>query len=336
MSWLSGWSSRQKIIIDHTKVDADCTSFPVKIIIPSTNPVISTAKADGTDIRFTSANGSTLLPFEREIHDAAQQIAVYHVKVPLVSSTADTEIYIYYGNSSAADASTPNDVWDSNYSMVLHMDPSLTDSTVNANDLTNYGTVAGLGSDGHYRVFDGSNDYLYRYSINSMWTTYFTSEIFIKTTDGAGMLWQINRSSSTFYKEALFLIASSGKLYFWDHDGSYGYNVYSNSTVNNGAWRTVGFSKNSTSGKFYIDGAVNRSVSGGHNVVYNNKYFAIGKDYRDNTNFLSCSMGEFRISKVTRSDAWVKATNATLTNTLLSFSEEEVLKSTTMMLAFNF
>jgi len=157
---LIGWSKRQKLTIDCDKIDADLSNFPVKVIIPSGNALFDTAEDDGADVRFTSSDGRTLLKFEREVHDATEEIAVYHVKIPSVSSTSDTEFYIYYGNSNASDASSPNDVWDSNYKLVMHMGPSLEDSTSNGNDGTNYGTTRGLASDGYYRSFDGTNDYI--------------------------------------------------------------------------------------------------------------------------------------------------------------------------------
>ncbi len=136
MAFLAGWSKRQKLTIDHTQVDDELTDFPVKVIVSSDNPLFDTAKSDGSDVRFTSADGTTLLDFEREVHDDTNSIAVYHVKIPLVSSTSDTEIYLYYGNASATDASSPTSVWDSDYVLVMHMDDSLEDSTSNGNRVT--------------------------------------------------------------------------------------------------------------------------------------------------------------------------------------------------------
>jgi len=81
MAWLTGWTYRKKITIDETKVDADLTDFPVLVKLTSTNFDFSKARSDGYDIRFTSSDGTTLLKYERERHDATNQVAEYWVKI---------------------------------------------------------------------------------------------------------------------------------------------------------------------------------------------------------------------------------------------------------------
>jgi len=58
-----------------------------------------------------------------------------------ISSSVDTTIYLYYGNSDALDISNATDVWDSNYRSVWHLESTsdLLDSTTNDNDGTNNG-----------------------------------------------------------------------------------------------------------------------------------------------------------------------------------------------------
>ncbi|MDP3013102.1 MAG: hypothetical protein Q8M92_02585, partial [Candidatus Subteraquimicrobiales bacterium] len=53
-----GWTSGQKITIDHTKVAGDLENFPVMIqITDQNNPVFTSAQADGDDILFNSSDG---------------------------------------------------------------------------------------------------------------------------------------------------------------------------------------------------------------------------------------------------------------------------------------
>lgn len=114
MAWLADYTKRKKITIDNTKVDATLTDFPVRVFLDEDADIGASARSDGFDIRFTSSNGTTLLKYEREDFAIATNKATgnFFVKVPSVSSSADTEIYIYYGKSDATDGAIPRGVSD--------------------------------------------------------------------------------------------------------------------------------------------------------------------------------------------------------------------------------
>ncbi|PIQ07034.1 MAG: hypothetical protein COW72_01295, partial [Candidatus Nealsonbacteria bacterium CG18_big_fil_WC_8_21_14_2_50_37_10] len=88
----------------------------------------------------------------RERHDQANSLAEYWVKVPSVSGTVNTEFYIYYGNSGAADGADPTAVWDANFKGVWHLkdktSTTIGDSTTNANDGTKYAVNEPIEVDG--------------------------------------------------------------------------------------------------------------------------------------------------------------------------------------------
>ncbi len=104
-SWLDGWTYRKKITIDHDDIDATLTNFTTLVKLTDANFNFAHAESDGIDIRFTSADGKTLLPFEREFHGEylSSNLADYFVQIPSVSSSEDTYFYMYYGNDSAED-----------------------------------------------------------------------------------------------------------------------------------------------------------------------------------------------------------------------------------------
>ena len=115
MAFLSGWSYRKKITIDNTYVDSDLTDFPVLVNFASDADIGANALSSGNDIRFTSSDGTTLLKYEREAFAVSGSASgTFWVKVPTVAGSADTEIYLYYGNSGASDGADKNNVWDSN------------------------------------------------------------------------------------------------------------------------------------------------------------------------------------------------------------------------------
>lgn len=339
MGTLGGWSKRQKLTIDHTQVDDELTDFPVKVIVSSDNPLFYTAKSDGSDVRFTAADGETLLKFEREVHDTTEKIAVYHVKIPSVSSTSDTDFYLYYGNASASDASSPNDVWDSNYKLVMHMGSSLEDSTSNSNDGTNYGTTLGLASDGYYRSFDGVDDYIQVADSPSLHITEaITIQAMVNPT-----AYLANGTVCTKNRSYYLQVNSDGKIAvytYWNNNGSMGDSTYtySTSTVPLNTWTHIAFVEQ-TDGtrKIYINGIVDKSTVAETGIWASIDPLGIGMERQvegTSSRPFKGSIENVNVSSTARSDAWIKATSASLHDELLTFGSEE--PAVTMMLAFNF
>lgn len=98
----------------------------------------------------------------------AASIAEAYVRIPTLSSSTDTDIYMYYGNPSASDQSNPNGAWDSNYKMVQHLNNGITssstdDGTSNNNNgekivSTKPNEIAGKMNKA--QDFDGTSDYI--------------------------------------------------------------------------------------------------------------------------------------------------------------------------------
>jgi len=108
---LPGWNYRRPITIDNTQNSSVLTDYQVKITLDSTNFDFSKAKSDGSDIRFTDKDGSTLLSYWIESWDATNQQATIWVKVPSIPASSTKTIYIYYGNPSATSESNVDAVF---------------------------------------------------------------------------------------------------------------------------------------------------------------------------------------------------------------------------------
>jgi len=133
------------ITIDHTKVGStDHTDFP--LLFSGTYSYLATIanggkveNASGYDIGFYSDSAlTTKLDWEIETWDPATGVINAWIRVPTVSHTSDTVIYIGYSDSSiTTDQSNHGGVWDANYGAVYHLKSTGTlgtDSTSNAND----------------------------------------------------------------------------------------------------------------------------------------------------------------------------------------------------------
>lgn len=82
-SWYDpGWQCRKSITIDHTKVSADLTGFPVLISVTDSDLALK-AQSNGYDILFTDSSGSIRLSHEIESYDSGDLVA--WVNVPSLS-----------------------------------------------------------------------------------------------------------------------------------------------------------------------------------------------------------------------------------------------------------
>jgi hypothetical protein len=120
----TSWVYRKRISTDHTKVDDNLSNFPVLINLPSDPDLAAHAQGDGDDILFTSADGTTRLSHEIESFSAGTGQLIAWVKVPVLSSSTDTDIYMYYGNPGCGAQENATDVWDNSFKMVQHLDDS--------------------------------------------------------------------------------------------------------------------------------------------------------------------------------------------------------------------
>ena len=159
----TNWSYRKAITISHAKVSgsSNLTNFPVLISLASDSNLASSAQANGNDILFTDATGTTKLNHEIERYVSSTGQLIAWVQVPTVSTTSDTVIYLYYGNASATNQQNGTGVWDSNYAGVWHLPNGTTlsasDSTSNQNNGTASNATAASGEIDGAASFNGTS-----------------------------------------------------------------------------------------------------------------------------------------------------------------------------------
>ena len=176
------WQFRKQITIDSTKIAATLTDFAV-LVSRTDADLLASAQADGDDILFTSADGTTKLSHEIESwNDIPGKLAAW-VKVPNLSSSTDTTLYMYYGNAAAANQENVAGTWRAEYKAVYHLHDDSSDSTSNNNDCTNEGSTNAAGRIADAQEFDGVDDILRcgsNASIDDIWNGGGTMSVWLE------------------------------------------------------------------------------------------------------------------------------------------------------------
>lgn len=93
------------------------------------------------DIKFTLADCNTELDHQIEHYNRNTGELVVWVKVPTLFGSSNTNIHLYYGNSTISSNSSSNSTWNTNYETVYHFNRNnFNDATTNNNDANNGGS----------------------------------------------------------------------------------------------------------------------------------------------------------------------------------------------------
>ena len=171
------------------------------------------------------------------------------------------------------------------------------------NDVTHHNGSDGISSFN----FGGSVDYL---TLNSppfnnfpSGTSNYTIVMKIDGSASASKQYLINygRSSSGFNGEFIFHKPSNGKIGLWDYFNGYGFSesgsaALSNSSLSSNSWNHVVFVKSGTSGKFFFNGVLDRSITAAKNVnTFRNSFFYVGGDVRDSNDWFNGKISRLKI-----------------------------------------
>jgi len=354
MAWLSGWDNRIKLTIDHSKVDADLSHFPVTVILSSTHGDCVfdelTSDANRLKIAFTKSDGTTQLYGEIEKWDDANESAVIHVSASgwSISSSADTDFYMYYDVDHADNStyigdidSTPaQSVWDADFKLVMHMADATTSSVKDSTSNNNNGTkiaanepIEAAGKVGQGQDYDGSNDRItVPHNAVLDFTTNFTLEIIPKPDD----LNQTNRYCFTKYEKYGIIFEYVDDTYELYTSGVTGDNPRTDSAlvVADTNYHHLGYKYDGTTFSKFFDGTIT-DYTKSFELATSTNQLSIGASSSGGGVYLGI-LDEIRLSSSARSDAWVKATYNTLWDTLLTYGSEEVSVGNAIFFGCNF
>jgi hypothetical protein len=312
----SSWSDRKPITINASQVNGtgSHTDFPILINLTSDTGLSANAQADGDDILFTSSDGMTKLDHEIEVYTTGTGALRAWVKIPSLSTSVNTVIYMYYGNSGATNQQNVNGVWSNSYAAVYHMDESgasETDGTSNGNNAVFGGTMPNVvtGKIGSAHNFNGSSDYAEAPDSASLdITSAITLSAWINP-DTIGAYERIVAKSNTAdvtpwtYYGLLFDGDVDLRMEITDGGAQFSHEGTTDITTGGGWFYTTATYDGSNLSLFH-NGNANGSTAHTGSIDTNNMPLSIGRsgfaaDYFDG------QIDEVRVSSVARSATWI-------------------------------
>jgi hypothetical protein len=360
------WEYRKKITTSlDTVISSDLTDFPYLVSFTDSD-LTKTTESDGTDIIFTASDGTTELAYEIERFDQSTGEVIAWVKIPTVSASENTDIYIYYKGTASSSSSS---VWDSNYKLVYHLNQSsagTVDEFVDASGTGNDGTGGGEGDKendtdriptrveakiGYGQSFDGptesnssnegTGDFIWTDSVNN-WpgnnrgTTDndSTVEFWLNVEsdhDDVGMMDVFGYRSAGQHNEFTLFKVESLNLFV---RGSALLDSTVDAATSDWTYLMIVYDPGGTS-KIYQDGVLVAQVDGtsGNKGQAHEGNFILGAEIDGTTrvnNELVGDMDEFRISDTARSADWAAASycNQNGSNDCQTIGPEEPLTVT--------
>jgi uncharacterized repeat protein (TIGR02543 family) len=338
--WNRDWQYRRTITINRTKVSGELTNFPVLIEILDGN-LVGKTQQNGEDFVFTDAN-NVKLDHQIEFYDSATGHLIVWVKVPTLSQTTDTVLYLYYGNPNCGNQQNPTAVWDTSYKLVLHLNEQTGthyDSTTNANNGTprngvQQGVTAKIDG-GDY--FDGIDDYIEipHSSTLSGYTEALTISFWVKFEDTSRRQTILGKYNSATNQRGWFVDYNPRDRptrplgFYASWDGANYREWYANFVPKAGEWYyiTIVWEANAIP-RFYIN-SVQVQTIGTATIpqIYNNVGvpLLIGRCQYDNSRYFKGYLDEITISNPARSANWILTTynNQLNPSAFYSISPEE-------------
>ena len=285
----TNWGQRLNVSVESDNFSSDMTDFT--ILVDGTNfgaDFWANVNADGSDIRFTSADGITEIGVEVVSIDTIAETMQLHVNVPNITAAVDTQLYAYFDNAGAADDALS--AFNSTYSGVWSFEDAnpgttVTDSSQSAN--TGFGgggmgvgnVVA--GQVGNALDFNNAEYVAVENSYSGTGTVGSVSvSAWVNTASSGG--WTDNWAILDFDRSEYFNVfvdAATGQLSFSTSGGGI-HDFSGGPAINDGAWHHITAVYDGADKILYVDGVeVGRAVNahGGSALgTANTRYGIIG------------------------------------------------------------
>ncbi|MFX0137061.1 MAG: DUF2341 domain-containing protein, partial [Candidatus Hodarchaeota archaeon] len=316
------------ITVDSDKISGtnDLIDFPLLVSILDPDLRVQ-VQSNGNDIAFS--NGTDWLDHEIELfeqdYDPDYAKLVAWVRIPVLSWSEDTIIYMYYGNSTMGSRENPTGVWDSNYVGVWHLSEQsggalqIKDSTMNSNDGTDYNGVL-FNSDGQIAKSTGFNDALnQRIEITDDSSLHISDKLTVEAWINPTVVYKWmsivtkmdgDWNSQLPDNEDLYsAVNDNGRLFIGlANSGSY-YEWASNVYISAGTWQHIVFTYDSSTSicTAYKNGDFGDDRNFGLGTLATNTrplYIGFNRGWLNEV--FDGTIDEVRVSKIVRSDDWIR------------------------------
>jgi hypothetical protein len=332
--WNAAWTKRVRINISNLDQSESFSNIPILLRLNSSNINYSLIQSQGQDLRLVGSDDTTVLSHEIELWNPSGESLVW-VKIPsIAASSADGFIYLYFGNSSAANGENKSSVWTS-YSAVWHLQESPTSpgpQFKNAVGGTFHGTAEnsptsspaiignGLNLNGNFDGFDVGSNLANIIGSSSTFTLWMKSNQVGNNTNwqapGITGVEQAGGVNDIFFG----WMDGGGKIAITAGDAAA---AKSNFVVNDNNWRHVSMTRDHLTGtaKFFVNGVFNASSNTGVGAKTTpfQKIGVIGDTGGTPTEF-DGYIDELRLYNSVQSDARIKADFKYQNGTHLSYS----------------
>lgn len=317
------YTYKRSIAIDHTKCGSgNSTDFPVLVSISdATFKTVGNSghvqNASGFDVAFFSDPGLTSpLNFEVEQYVATTGVFIAWVKVPTLSVSVDTVIYVGYGDATISTfQGNVAGTWDANFKTVIHHGNgttlSATDSTSNANNGTITGATAVAGQVDGAATFNGTSDKIVLDNAKMPAAYPITYEVWAKSANaGATARTPLSHSNSTTDNARIMFEWPWGdgttNTIAWDVKNTTEAEISFNLSADGLYHHAVGVSRSATDHEFYVDG-VSRGTNTTNVPFPTLNAASIGYWNGSSQTFFAGDVDEVRISNVSRSVSYIVA-----------------------------
>lgn len=342
MGWLAGWRYRREITIDHTLIDGALVNFPILLYLGTSSGTGSTdvsaifteLGANNLKIAVTTDDGETECYVEIETWDNGNNKAWLWIKVPAISNSVDTVLYLYYDSTHDDNTdyvgiitSVPGKaVWDGDFVIVMHLKEAGSGVADEFKDSTSNGhhgsiligtpdQIDGKISKGQNFVdtnkdtiqipdhadFDLAEKITIECWLNLDSNDDNTRGMATRMESSSGDAWTLTKRKN-----------AEGNTFGWYLNGGAG-GALSSEAIPTEEWHhwMMTYDKNagSNQAKLYKDGELDGQAAYSADISVNNQPIVLGR-WKSNFDgyYLDGSIDEFRMSKIVRTPEWAKAT----------------------------
>lgn len=123
--WDENWTRRRRVSVSGANTETLLSNVPLLLVVSASQFELAQFAAGGVDLRFVSADGTTVLPHEIERWTPDGTSHVWFRMDGIEPNDSQSWVWLYWGNPEAQAADDPAEVWSNGYRGVWHFEAPL-------------------------------------------------------------------------------------------------------------------------------------------------------------------------------------------------------------------